>query len=119
MTRVEITVELQNKANNSYLRLKLSYFGNITQRPNSVKESIMLGKVKGSRRQPAAKWMYSITEMMGVSLGDLKGQVEDILEKINVYGCKKSIVIWRHIINQKANEGQLYNFLVVFQAFYN
>ena len=33
------------------LKLKLQYFGHLTQRANSLEKTLMLGKIKGRRRR--------------------------------------------------------------------
>ena len=33
------------------LKLKLQYFGNLMQRPDSVEKTLMLGKIEGRRRK--------------------------------------------------------------------
>ena len=46
------------------LKLKLQYFGHLTQRANSLEKTLMLGKVEGKRRkgQQRMRWLDSITD---------------------------------------------------------
>ena len=45
------------------LKLKLQYFGNLMQRPNSLEKTLMLGKIEGGRRrgQQRMRWLDGIT----------------------------------------------------------
>ena len=52
------------------LKLKLQYFGHLTQRADSLKKILMLGKIEGRRRrgQQRTKCLNGITNSMGMSL---------------------------------------------------
>ena len=43
------------------LKLKLQYFGHLMQRANSLKKTLMLGKIEGRRRRGWDGWMASLT----------------------------------------------------------
>ena len=45
------------------LKLKLQYFGHLMQRADSLKETLMLGKIEGRRRrgQQRMRWLHSIS----------------------------------------------------------
>ena len=62
-----------------WLRLKLQYFGRLIQRPNSLKKTLMLGKIEGRRRrgQQRMRWLYSVTGSMDMSLSKLRDMVKD------------------------------------------
>ena len=49
------------------LRLKLQYFGHLTQRTDSFKKTLMLGKIEGSRRrrQQRMRWLDGFTRLNG------------------------------------------------------
>ena len=52
------------------LKLKLQYFGHLMQRANSLKKTLMLGKIEGRRRRgrQRIRWLDSITDSMDMSL---------------------------------------------------
>ena len=48
------------------LKLKLQYFGHLMQRVDSLKKTLMLGKIRGGRRrgQRRMRWLDGITNSM-------------------------------------------------------
>ena len=56
------------------LKLKLWYFGQLTQRVDSLEKTTMLGNIEGKwrRGQQRMRWLYSITNSMDMSLGKLQ-----------------------------------------------
>ena len=51
------------------LKLKLQYFGHLMQRTNSLKKTLMLGKIEGRRRrgQQRMRWLDGITDSTDMS----------------------------------------------------
>ena len=61
------------------LKLKCQYFGHVIQTADSLKKSLMLGKIEGRRRRGCQrmKWQDGITDAMDMNLGKLWEIVKD------------------------------------------
>ena len=55
------------------LRLKLQYFGHLTQRTDPLEKTLMLGKIEGERRsgRQRMRWLDDITDSLEMSLNEL------------------------------------------------
>ena len=61
------------------LKLKLQYFGHLMRRADSLKMTLMLGKIEGRRKrgQQRMRWLYGIVGSMDMGLGGLQELVMD------------------------------------------
>ena len=74
----EISPEYSLEGLTLKLKLKRQYLGHLIQGADSLKKTLMLGKIEGRRRgRQRMRWSDGIIDSMGMSLSKLQEMVKD------------------------------------------